>query len=135
MIRATLVFFALTTSVAAAAAQPITLQCKIVGTDEWGPLTVTVDEAARHVRIDAMKRPHLHNDYRDGAIGPTITVDHSSDEHDAHEQFVRRTADRIEFGWRSPADGRIGHFVWIDAGALTHEKPCLFHSTWHFARG
>ena len=132
MIRTALVWLALTTS---AAAQPITLQCKIVGTDRWGPLVVTIDEADRHVQIVALSKPRVHNDYRDGAIGPTITVDQSNEEYDAHEQFFRRTPDRIEFGWRSPSDGEIGHFVWIDAGALTHEKPCLFHSTWLFARG
>jgi hypothetical protein len=133
MIRAVFALLALTT---AAAAQPVTLQCKMVGgeSDYHGTLVVTIDEAARHVEIEAAGRPGVRNDYRDGAIGPTITVAHSSEEQDVHEQFFWLKPGRIEFGWRWPSDGKIGHYVWIDAAALTQRKPCLFHSIWDIAR-
>jgi hypothetical protein len=137
MIRAAFFFFAMTVTAATAAAQPLTVQCTIVGpsADYWGPLVVTIDEAAHHVRIDAPARPQVHNNYWDGAIGPTITIDYSDEEQDVHEQFFRKSPSRIEFGWRSVTDGRIGHYAWIDTAALSQDKPCLFHSTWLIGRG
>ncbi len=119
--------------------QPITITC-IADPEHaavWGLMSVTVDEVARHVRIEADRTsPGARVDYWDGAIGSIYTgkmYDWMGD--GPVEQFVRVRPKTIEVGWHD-LNGELQHYASFARAALHDSRiKCRWHVHWPLGQG
>jgi len=100
-------------------------------------MKVTVDEQARHVRVEADDTsPGARVDYWDGAFAPLFTgkIYWWMDE-DVVEQFVRFTPTTVEVGWRD-LDGELQHYAAFVRPVLHNKSTtCRWHVFSSLGRG
>ncbi len=136
-----LVFLAAAFSVAVpnASLRPVTVSC--IADPEfaavWGIMSVTVDEQARHVHLEAdWTSPGAREDYWDGAVGRVSTgrpYPWLPDE--IVEQFVRFTPTTVEVGWHD-LNGEFQHYASFARAAFRNKRiPCRWHVYWPLGQG
>jgi len=100
-------------------------------------MKVTVDEQARHIRIEADDTsPGARVDYWDGSVAPLFTGKiYSWMDQTIVEQFVRFTPTRVEVGWRD-LDGELQHYAAFVRPALYNKSAtCRWHVFSALGRG
>jgi hypothetical protein len=124
-----------------AAAEPITLSCKVKGSRAslYGRLLVVVDLAERSVQIEAPeKMPGFQWRYSNGKVapilaqGPTWMMRKITPTTVPVAQFVNVAPRWVTIGWRD-SDGHLGQVSTFNRSALG--KPgaaCLWHSVFDF---
>jgi hypothetical protein len=124
-----------------AAAEPITLSCKIKGSRAslYGRLLVVVNLAERSVQIEAPEiMPGVQWRYSNGRVAPVLAQGPSwmmktiTPSTVPVAQFVNVAPQWVTLGWRD-SDGRLGQVSTFNRSALG--KPgaaCLWHSFFDF---
>jgi len=124
-----------------AAAEPITLSCKVKGSRAslYGRLLVVVDLAERSVQIEAPETmPGVQWRYSDGKVapilaeGPTWMMRKITPSTVPVAQFVNVAPQWVTLGWRN-SDGRLGQVSTFNRSALGKSGvACLWHSFFDF---
>jgi hypothetical protein len=124
-----------------AAAEPITLSCKIKGSgaSTFGQLVVIVDLAERSVQIEAPeKMPGFQWRYSNGKVAPILAQGPAwmkkaiTPATVPVAQFVNIAPQWITVGWRN-SNGQLGQVSTFNRSALGKSgTTCLWHSFFDF---